>query len=93
MHVEQTFGQWKNKWRILKQALSYDLGPVTDIIYATAVLHNYCKIQKEDNQGPTIAHPTIHSLKEYESTRSLNDWLQKIRQNLCETTLSTGLVL
>ena len=45
-------------------------------------MHNCCKIQKEDDQGPIIAHPTIHSLIEYESSRSLNDWLQKVRQNL-----------
>jgi hypothetical protein len=42
-YVEQTIGQWKNKFRVLllQQALSFPL--MCMVIYSTMILHNVCK--------------------------------------------------
>ncbi|KAK4710498.1 hypothetical protein R3W88_005011 [Solanum pinnatisectum] len=40
--IEQTFGTWKNRFRILKQGMNhYDIN--TQVIIACAVLHNYLR--------------------------------------------------
>lgn len=39
-HVEQTFGQWTNKFRTLTRAMSFELGRIDKIVVATAFLHN-----------------------------------------------------
>lgn len=41
--VEQTFGQWLNKWRAIgkEERLHYTPEKARDIVVATAVLHNF----------------------------------------------------
>ena len=46
--IEQTFGVWKNKWRILRDMPNYDIRIQERIIVATIVLHNFIRAH-EDN--------------------------------------------
>ena len=46
--IEQTFGVWKNKWRILRDMSKYDIRIQERIIVATIVLHNFFRAH-EDN--------------------------------------------
>ena len=40
--VEETFGRWKNKWRFLIHPMSLGHVATARLIYASAILHNYC---------------------------------------------------
>ena len=49
--IERTFGVWKNRWRILKQMLSYDIEDQKNIVVATYVLHNFIRIHDREDEG------------------------------------------
>jgi hypothetical protein len=40
--VEETFGRWKNRWRFLMDPCRTNHKLTTQMIYASAVLHNFC---------------------------------------------------
>jgi hypothetical protein len=48
--VERSFGQMKNRWRVLLQGLSVNAEHINDAIMACCVLHNIC-IDKRDKYG------------------------------------------
>jgi hypothetical protein len=41
-YVEETFGRWKNKWRFLMNPVRAKHKLATNMIYASAILHNFC---------------------------------------------------
>jgi len=47
--VEETFGRWKNKWRMLMNPLNVDHKLASQLIYASAILHNYCTMYGREN--------------------------------------------
>ena len=49
--IEQIFGVWKNKWRILTQMSSYDIEDQRNIVVATCVLHNFIRIHDREDEG------------------------------------------
>jgi hypothetical protein len=42
--VEETFGRWKNRWRFLLDPSHVDHKLTSQMIYASAVLHNFCTV-------------------------------------------------
>ena len=42
--VEETFGRWKNRWRFLLDPSRVDHKLTSQMIYASAVLHNFCTV-------------------------------------------------
>ena len=46
--VEETFGRWKNRWRFLLDPSRVDHKLTTQMIYASAVLHNFCTAHPRD---------------------------------------------
>jgi len=48
MYVEQTFGQWKNRWRVLIREQQCRHGTMTLMTYATMVLHNICTVHANE---------------------------------------------
>jgi site-specific recombinase len=49
MIVEQTFGIWKNRFRCLMHEMHMDHWLAVLIIQTTMVLHNMCRVHKEDD--------------------------------------------
>ena len=49
--IEQTFGVWKNRWRILRNMPSYDICIQKRIIIATMVFHNFIRAHEENGLG------------------------------------------
>lgn len=47
--VEETFGRWKNRWRFLMNHSNANHKLTTNMIYASAILHNYCTVNTRDN--------------------------------------------
>ena len=47
--IEQTFGVWKNKWRILRSMPSFHIRTQTRIIVATIVLHNFIRAHENND--------------------------------------------
>ena len=47
--IEQTFGVWKNKWRILRSMPSFHIHTQTRIIVATIVLHNFIRAHENND--------------------------------------------
>ena len=47
--IEQTFGVWKNKWRILRSMSSFHIRTQTRIIVATIVLHNFIRAHENND--------------------------------------------
>ena len=46
--VEETFGRWKNRWRFLIDPCHTTHALTTRMIYASAILHNFCTVHKRD---------------------------------------------
>ena len=42
--VEEVFGRWKNRWRFLLDPSQVDHKLTSQMIYASAVLHNFCTV-------------------------------------------------
>ena len=76
-HVEQTFGQLTNKWRILKSPLGYSLPVVTQIIKVCALLHNFVK-----DTVSSSSH--IDPEREAEARLDLEKWLRWRREGIDE---------
>lgn len=77
IHVEQAFGMWVNKWRILKKPLAYSLVRTTKIIIACAILHNFC-INFGDCDVPMDTDVEKMEHAEYD----LETWLLWVRTDL-----------
>lgn len=52
--VERTFGIWKNRFLILRGVPQYPLQMQTDIIIASAVIHNFIMMSSNDDVSLTI---------------------------------------
>ncbi|KAL0005569.1 hypothetical protein SO802_013130 [Lithocarpus litseifolius] len=52
--IEQTFGVWKNRWRILRSMPSFHKRTQTRIIVATMILHNF--IRAHENNDVECGH-------------------------------------
>ena len=47
--IEQTFGVWKNKWKILRNMPGKSIHSQSKIIVATMVLHNFVRVHEINN--------------------------------------------
>ena len=47
--IEQTFGVWKNKWKILRNMPPFHIHTQSYIIIATMVLHNFVRAHEINN--------------------------------------------
>ena len=47
--IEQTFGVWKNTWRILRSMSPFHIRIQTRIIVATIVLHNFIRAHENND--------------------------------------------
>lgn len=53
--VEETFGRWKNRFRVLLAPTEFKHAKQTRLIYATMVLHNLCTIHQDEVQPFDLA--------------------------------------
>jgi hypothetical protein len=47
--VEETFGRWKNRWRFLLDPCRVNHKLTSQMIYASAVLHNFCTVHADSD--------------------------------------------
>ena len=47
MTVEDTFRRWKGRYTRFRNRLDKELASAVDVIHASCVLHNICKLQKK----------------------------------------------
>ncbi len=50
-YVEQCFGWWKNRWRILIRASQLTHEVQCALIYTTMILHNVCVVEQENKSS------------------------------------------
>ena len=48
--VEETFGRWKNRWRFLLHPCEVDHKLTTQMIFASAILHNFCTVHPHSSE-------------------------------------------
>lgn len=71
IHVEQTFGQWISKWRILKSTLSLDMEKNSRVIVVAAMLHNFCIMN-----GDGVEKKEKDYAQREQSRKELISWLK-----------------
>ena len=49
--IEQIFGVWKNRWKILEQVPSYDIKEQRAIVVATCILHSFIRKNDREDDG------------------------------------------
>eukprot|EP00951_Prasinocladus_malaysianus_P017943 scaffold142167_cov15-Prasinocladus_malaysianus.AAC.1 len=70
MFVEQVFGQWKSRWRLLIREQQCSHAVMSLMIYATMVLHNICTIHKESCGDEFLTDQPQH-ITNFLATRSM----------------------
>lgn len=66
----------------MKTSLSFELSRSTDIIHATAFLHNYC-IYSKDSNGENEEDP-LNDINQLEANERLDRWIELSRNGYDE---------
>ena len=82
-YVEETFGRWKNKWRFLMNPLNVGHKLATRLIYASAILHNYCIMCARDDDHAYLVESQGSSI-------CWHKFLDKYTAHLCPTCKRRG---
>ena len=88
--IEQTFGVWKNRWKILKQMPSYDIKDQRNIVVAICVLHNFIRKHDREDDGfnwdkHNLDKPESNSRKEGCSNQtSIENMQDKEMKSICD---------
>ena len=83
-YVEETFGRWKNKWRFLMNPLNVDHKLQTQLIYASAILHNYCIMHGRDGDHAHFQN------ERHGSSACHEKFLGKYTAHMCPTCMRRG---
>ena len=82
--VEQTFGRWKNKWRFLMNPLNVQHKLATQLIFTSAILHNYCIMCSQDDGQ-------AHVVERVGSSVCWDQFLKRCAAHLCPSCKRRGL--